>query len=103
MAFLAAEVRNANENLFLHVAEKAVNKGEKVKVAFKVKNPTDILGLQFTLQFDQLRLDGIQGGVIQNQHIARVSDRALTICWDQLSAKITDQSNGELFKLTFLG
>ncbi len=91
----AAEVRTTTGDLLVSVSarDKWIKKGEKLKVGFKIKELNTLLGFQFTLEFNHLRIHHIQNGIVKSQHMAKVANDALTICWDQLSAGTIDQVN----------
>lgn len=92
--------RAKTKNLQLTVDNELVEKGKVYTIPFYANNFQDIIGYQFTLEFEHLELLNIQGGVANIEHFGRTMEHRgiLTTSWHSLLSRETTTS---LFALTF--
>ncbi len=101
------EPRSSANDLKLSVDDQEVTAGEEFTLTFRANSQTDLLGYQFTLDFDpeKMELVDVQGGALPNMTIdnfgLRFLDEGLiTTSWNAMEGMILDNET-ELFTLTF--
>jgi hypothetical protein len=101
------EPRSSANDLSLTVENQEVTAGEEFSVTFKAASQTDLLGYQFTLDFDpeKMELVDVQEGTLPNTTIDNfglrfLDDGLITTSWNYMEGLILDQDT-ELFTLTF--
>lgn len=102
---MTAESRNTNKSLNFTIEEQIKQAGEVITVPIKSSNFKDILGYQFTLDFDGNALDfetiqiGKNAG-FENFNLSMVHRGIITSSWSQAAAT-TIQSDETIFSLVF--
>ncbi len=101
-ALLASEDRNFNGTIDFHVQDQEVQVGQSYAIDFKLNNPTNIDGYQFTLAFDGLSFENWEGGLVEESHFGYtlIKRGLLTTSWNKKgNAKLPEDSS--FFTLRF--
>lgn len=102
-----AEDRGFDGEFLLTVDNKSLKAGETVTIDFTAQNLNEILGCQFTLNFDNSKLEFVEiegGDKVSNENFGLVllEEGAITTSWNHLAESANEGSNDEvLFGLTF--
>ena len=99
-----AEVRTSPEVLELQVAEQYLKAGNTYEVVFTTEQLADIQGYQFTLNFDDLRVDKVQGSLmaLENFGLQGMDKGWITASWNNTDGGANLAANTSLFTLHFL-
>ncbi len=98
--------RNIDEELTFAITDRSLRANNQVKVAFNASDFNNVLGYQFTLNFDKEVLEfvdveasGLTGLSVNNFGLAKIDEGIITTSWN---ANGVDLSDGEeLFVFTF--
>ncbi len=106
-SLMMLEPRSSANDLKLHIDNQKVNAGEIVEVTFNASSQTDLMGYQFTLDFEPEKMELLEvlGGdlpqmTIENFGLKYVEDGLITTSWNTLDG-IQLEENAELFTLQF--
>jgi len=98
-SLVSSEVRTAKETMKLLVTDRYVNAGQAINVDFRSNDLATIQGYQFTMEFEELELMDIEGGIATTKHFNTNLRRALTTSWNKTELTTTDN---KLFTLNFI-
>lgn len=106
-SLMTIQPRSSANDLKLYVDNQAAAAGEEFELTFTAESQTDLMGYQFTLDFDPEKMelvdiqDGTLPGVsIDNFGLRYLEDGLITTSWNDLKG-LTLVENTELFTLTF--
>lgn len=101
------EPRSSANDLQLYIEEQDVRSGEEFSVTFNANSQTDLLGYQFTLDFDpeKMELVDVQGGALPNMTIDNfglrfIDEGLITTSWNGMEGTSLEEGTA-LFTLTF--
>lgn len=99
---------NQSDKTILRVEEVKAHKGENVRVKVTVENNPGILGMKFSVFYDDtvLKLDNADNGEAFADILTMTSSKALTsgcnFVWDGQEIEKTDIKNGVILELNFI-
>ena len=76
-----SKTRNNNTTMTLTTEDRVVKKGEFISVAFKSPQIEDLIGYQFTLDFDGLELIGITDGILNSANYNTLNNQYILTSW----------------------
>ncbi len=99
---LGTENRQKNGNLVFSIEDQKVKAGEEVTVEFKAKDFNEMVGYQFTLDFDedQLEFVDVAKGDTDNFGLSLLNEGVITSSWHNMDA-VTMKDDELVFSLTF--
>ena len=105
--FIKSTVRNSTSHLKINIRNQTFQKGEEVEASFTAKEWKAILGYQFTLKFDESRID-YQSADFLNSTITLTEDHLnikeeegiINVAWNQLES--VDADGEALFTMRFI-
>lgn len=94
-----AEERENSKLLQLDIQDGYFKKGEQVTVDIHVRDLANLTGLQYTLDFHNLRLVNVDKTLVPPTHY-RSNDYNFAICWDAYSGKLFESNASSVARLT---
>jgi len=103
-SLIAAEARTITKTFEIFTEDKWIKAGESYDLTFSTKQLADIQGYQFTLAYDDLKVDRLTSSLmdIGNFGLHRMDEGFITTSWNKAVALGSDQKTAtELFTINF--
>jgi len=101
---LQAEDRTATNTFEITTEDKVLKAGETYSLAFRTKQLANIQGYQFTLGYEDLKLEKLNSGIagVENFGLHKMEEGMITTSWNQESASNNQlETNITLFTIAF--